>query len=258
MRVEICKHQDTGYVPVLSATLARQKSDQVFTLKKPATGRYLRLTLVDNWGNTKYNELMEVSAWGRQLTHTPPPDNSGTFKSNYGLFHMLQNGATVAGCYEHDEGLIENGGFDGRVLRFTWRQGKAGHYSSGPAILIFPADGKSFRGFWSYTGNKRFDGVWNGKRVSRKVGTCPNWKPGGNAVEEQLASQGHVRLYGILFDTDSAHLKAESKTALTSWWPRPRRTLPGSSSSRDIPTALAGRPTTRCSPSSARPLSRTT
>ena len=139
---------------------------------------------------------------GPAATHTPPPDNSGTFKSNYGLFHMLQNGVTVAGCYEHDEGLIENRGFDGRAaLHLAPGEGRPLLERSGHPDL--PADGKSFRGFWSYVGNKRFDGVWNGKRVSRKVGTCPNWKPGGNAVEEQLASQGHVRLYGILFDTHS-------------------------------------------------------
>ncbi len=214
VRVEISERKDAGYVPVLNAALEKQKGNQKFSLKTPATGRYLRLTLVDNWGDPQYNELMEFSAWGRQLTHTPPPDNSGTFDTNYGVFHMLQTGATVTGCYEHDEGLIQNGGFDGRVLRFTWRQGEAGHYSSGPAILMFAADGQSFRGFWAYKGGKGFSGVWNGKRVSRKVGACPNWKPGGNAVEQQLASEGRVRLYGILFDTDSARLKDESKTAL--------------------------------------------
>jgi OmpA-OmpF porin, OOP family len=214
VRVEISDNQGAGYAPILSTALAKQKANQTFTLKTPATGRYLRLTLVDNWGDPKYNELMEISAWGQQLTHTPLPDNSGTFSSNFGDFHMLQSGATVAGCYEHKEGLIQNGGFDGRVLRFTWREGKAGSYSSGPAILIFSADGNSFRGFWAYQDVKGFNGVWNGKRVSREVGSCPYWKPGGNAVEQQLASEGRVRLYGILFDTDSARLKDESKTAL--------------------------------------------
>ena len=214
VRVEISGRKDAGYVPVLSIVLEKHKGGQKFALKTAATGRYLRLTLVDNWGDPQYNELMEFSAWGRQLTHTPPPDNSGTFDSNYGMFHMLQTGATVTGCYEHKEGLIQNGGFDGRVLRFTWREGEAGNYSGGPAILIFSADGQSFRGFWAYQGGKGFSGVWNGKRVSRTVGACPHWKPGGNTVEQQLASEGRVRLYGILFDTDSARLKDESKTAL--------------------------------------------
>jgi outer membrane protein OmpA-like peptidoglycan-associated protein len=35
-------------------------------------------------------------------------------------------------------------------------------------------------------------------------------------VVQQLKSEGRARLYGILFDTDSDHLKAESKPALDS------------------------------------------
>lgn len=49
------------------------------------------------------------------------------------------------------------------------------------------------------------------------MGSCPNWKPGtGNQVEQQLKSEGRARLYGILFDTDSDHIKDESKPALDS------------------------------------------
>jgi len=49
------------------------------------------------------------------------------------------------------------------------------------------------------------------------VGSCPYWKPGsGNGVVQQLQSEGRARLYGILFDTDSDHLKDESKPTLDS------------------------------------------
>jgi outer membrane protein OmpA-like peptidoglycan-associated protein len=37
---------------------------------------------------------------------------------------------------------------------------------------------------------------------------------GGNGVVDQLKSEGRARLYGILFDTDSDHLKDESKPTL--------------------------------------------
>ena len=51
--------------------------------------------------------------------------------------------------------------------------------------------------------------------LSRDVCPCPYWKPGsGNAVEVELQSEGRARLYGILFDTDSDHLKDESKPTL--------------------------------------------
>jgi OmpA-OmpF porin, OOP family len=60
-------------------------------------------------------------------------------------------------------------------------------------------------------------GAWRGKRVSREIGACPHWKPGvGNNIVDELKSEGRARLYGILFDTDSDHLKDESKPTLDS------------------------------------------
>ena len=84
-------------------------------------------------------------------------------------------------------------------------------------MLIFSDDGQSFTGYWwgAGTGNTSPSGDWRGKRVSSEIGSCPNWKPGTGVVAE-LASEGRIRLYGILFDTDSDHLKDESKPTLDS------------------------------------------
>jgi outer membrane protein OmpA-like peptidoglycan-associated protein len=186
-------------------------------LKTQATGRYLRLTVLNNWGDAKYMEIMDVYAYGKPMEKRPLTDNSGTFSSSYGNFHMQQTGAAVNGCYEHNNGLIENGGFEGRVLRFNWTEGEvAGPRHGGPAMLIFSDDGQSFTGYWWNEADKGApSGDWRGKRVAKDVGSCPHWKPGGaNGVVEQLKSEGRARLYGILFDSDSDHLKAESKPTL--------------------------------------------
>lgn len=161
-------------------------------------------------------ELMDFLAYGKALEKPPLPDNTGTFSSSYGVFHMQQTGSTVVGCYEYDNGLIENGGFDGRVLRFTWTQGDTGKRRGGPAILIFSEDGQAFTGYWWNEGaTAAMPGYWLGKRTAKTVGSCPHWKPGAdNGVVDQLKSEGRVRLYGILFDTDSDSLKPESKPAL--------------------------------------------
>jgi len=217
LKVEISDRKDAGFTEIARPSLALLKDHQKFMLKTPAMGRYLRLTVLNNWGDSQNMEIMDVYAYGKQLVKRKLADNSGTFSSSYRNFHMQQTGATVNGCYEHRAGLIENGGFDGRVLRFTWSEADEGApRQHGPAMLIFADDGQSFTGFWWYERNKSGspDGGWRGTRVSREIGTCPHWKPGSNEVEEQLQSEGRVRLYGILFDTDSDHLKDESKTAL--------------------------------------------
>lgn len=216
VKVEISDREDGGFVEIASPSLAPVMDHQKFALKAPATGRYLRLTVESNWGDDKYMEIMNVYAYGKPLVKRVLPDNSGTFSSDFGDFRMQQTGSAVNGCYEHNYGLIENGGFEGRVLRFTWTEADGeGKRHGGPAMLIFADDGQSFTGYWWAEGNAGSSpsGDWRGKRVSKTVGSCPNWKP-GNGVVQQLESEGRARLYGILFDTDSDHLKDESKPTL--------------------------------------------
>jgi OmpA-OmpF porin, OOP family len=217
--VEISERKDGGFTEIARPSLAAEMDHQKFALKTPASGRYLRLTVLNNWGDDKYMEIMDVYAYGKPLATRALADNSGTFSSDYGDFHMQQSGAAVNGCYEHNNGLVENGGFDGRVLRFTWSEGEVapGERRGGPAMLIFADDGQSFTGFWWSEGSSNgiYSGVWRGKRTSRTIGSCPYWKPGsGNEIMKQLQSEGRARLYGILFDTDSDHLKDESKPTL--------------------------------------------
>lgn len=218
VKVEISDRQDGGFTVISSPSLAKAADHQLFLLKAPASGRYLRLTVQNNWGDDKYMEIMNVYAYGKPLEKRMLPDNSGMFSSTYGKFHMQQAGAAVNGCYEWNNGLIENGGFEGRVLRFTWTEGDAGGARhGGPAILIFADDGQSFTGYFWHGQNNGGppSGRWRGQRIAKDVGSCPNWRPGsGNGVVQQLQSEGRARLYGILFDTDSDHLKAESKPTL--------------------------------------------
>lgn len=218
VKVEISNGKDGPFTLIAAPMLEKVKDHQRFMLKTPATGRYLRLTVLNNWGDPAYMEIMNISAYGNAVSKRPLPDNSGTFDSSYGHFHIQQIGSAVYGCYEHNYGLIENGGFDGRVLRFTWKEGEGKDQKSGPAIMVFPDDGQSFRGVWWYEGNVvGMGGLWVGKRISKQIGFCPYWKPGsGNNVVDQLKSEGRARLYGILFDTDSDHLKDESKPTLDS------------------------------------------
>jgi outer membrane protein OmpA-like peptidoglycan-associated protein len=217
VKVEISDREDGGFTVIATPSLAQTRDHQKFMLKTQATGRYLRLTVLNNWGDAKYMEIMDVYAYGKPMEKRPLTDNSGMFSSSYGNFHMQQTGAAVNGCYEHNNGLIENGGFEGRVLRFTWTEGEvAGPRHGGPAMLIFSDDGQSFTGYWWNEADKGApSGSWRGKRVAKDVGSCPHWKPGGvNGVVEQLKSEGRARLYGILFDSNSDHLKAESKPTL--------------------------------------------
>ena len=83
--------------------------------------------------------------------------------------------------------------------------------------MIFAPDGKSFRGYWWRKGQEKEapSGNWDGSKASSQVGGCPHWAGSlGGELKKQLRSEGRARVYGILFDLNSANIKVESKPVL--------------------------------------------
>ena len=204
-----------GFAPLTSVTLKSGADKQHFALAKPGAGRWIKLVIKNNHGDPDYTELMEFRALGRQLTQTPLPANlSGTYAATaFGKFHLQQDGAALTGCYEYAGGLVQ-GGAEASVLRFTWKENNNG---GGPAIMVLKRDGKGFEGWWQRAGDTGWITNWNLKKISDKIGACPNWNPkgaSGNLVASSLATTGRVRLYGINFDIDSDHLRPDAKPAI--------------------------------------------
>jgi Outer membrane protein and related peptidoglycan-associated (lipo)proteins len=55
---------------------------------------------------------------------------------------------------------------------------------------------------------------FEGHKKSADAGTCPNWKPPQDQMASDIRQSGRVRLYGINFDSDSDHIRDESKASL--------------------------------------------
>lgn len=199
-----------GFKEIASVSLVDQEDNQSFPVTVDASGKWLRLTIQNNHGSPEYTELMDFRAFGKQLTKTPLPDVSGTYESDYNDFHLRQQGTSVTGCYEYDEGVL-NGGIEGRIMKFTWQESNG----KGPAVMVFTSDGEKFFGLWWYESQVSAAGAWNGVKKSQEVGGCPHWVGG---VQEQMTKEllefGRVRLYGINFDVDSAVIRDESKPTL--------------------------------------------
>ena len=205
---------NSGFEVVAALSLKAKKDKQRFAVAKAVTGRWVRLTMKNNYGSVDNIELFDFRAYGEQKTKTAVPSVAGTYDTNFEKFHVQQDGASVSGCYEHASGLITNGGIEGRVTRFTWVQDK----ERGPAVLTFSPDGKELFGLWWADNEPNGVGnIWTGKKVSDTVGSCPNWK-GAQTASSQMAKDitaaGRARIYGINFDTDSDVIKPESKAAL--------------------------------------------
>jgi outer membrane protein OmpA-like peptidoglycan-associated protein len=210
--VEVSAAAGAGFQKVLQATLQDRMNAQRFPASAKVAGRFVRLTIADNHGHADHTELMGFRAFGARPPATSVPDLSGTYGTDYHAFHLRQQGAALTGCYEFENGVFD-GTIDGRVTKLTWKEGTRG----GPAVFVFAPDGRSFRGYyWSETDKGRaVDGEWSGKRVTDKVGSCPHWAGSvSGELRKDLAATGRARLYGILFDTDSARLRGESLPTL--------------------------------------------
>lgn len=201
----------SGFKEIATLSLVDRQDRQGFPVKIDMPGRWVRLTVRNNHGSTEYTELMDFRGYGEQLTTTALPEVSGTYATDYNDFHLRQQGTSVTGCYEWNEGVL-NGGIEGRIMKFTWRE-KDGQ---GPAIMVFTSDGKKLFGLWWNEGKTDTTGeVWNGELKTQVVGGCPHWAGG---AQEQMAKDleefGRVRVYGINFDVDSAVIRDESKPTL--------------------------------------------
>lgn len=210
---QISKSQ--GFQQVLQASLKEGADNQKFAAKRALRARWIKLDILSNQGDSQYVELCSFRAYGTPSQPQPIGDVSGTYSTSYSLFHIRQQGTSLVGCYEHRSGLI-TGSVEGRVMKLTWEENNDPQ-DTGPAVMVFAPDGKSFSGHWWYASHQRGapDGVWNGTKTSNKVGGCPNWSGSvGGEVARQLAKSGRALLYGIEFDTDSAHLRPKSKAVL--------------------------------------------
>jgi outer membrane protein OmpA-like peptidoglycan-associated protein len=199
-----------GFQKIAEVSLQDKANNQTFPVSAEIPGRWVKLTVKNNHGSPDYVELLDFRATGTQLTHTPLPNISGTYSTNIEDFHIKQEGTSVTGCYERNGGLFE-GGINGRVLTITWRQSNG----KGPATMVLSPDGKQMNGVYWFEGQPESHGLWYGSRKSDEVGSCAHWAGGiQSQITKDLEELGRARVYGINFDSDSDHIKDESKPTL--------------------------------------------
>ena len=227
IKVEISNVSKTdGFAEVLSTTLALKKDDQILNIAKPIPGRWVRLTLKNNFGSKERVELAEIRGYGEQLTNTAQLENvSGTYQMGKGIgkLHLKQDGTSVVGCYDYRSGVL-SGGTEGRILKTNLTEvvndsSKITEDFTG--IFTFLNDGKQVVAFLRNPGEtKGYSDQWSGTKISSDVGECPQFKDlnktdgAASQLATDLTKDGRAVIYGINFDFNSDKLRDESKTVL--------------------------------------------
>lgn len=202
-----------GFQPIARVVLSRELKDgQTFPVTADVPGRWVRMQITRKEGGSEIVQIQEFRAFGERQTHNNPPNVTGTWKTDAGNLHLKQEGMTVTGCFETG-GFPISGGMEGRLLKFSWHAGESGN---GPAIAIFGSEGYLFGGWWRTDGASEKPKLdpFEGHRKSAEPGNCPNWKAPQDQMAADIRKTGRVRLYGIDFDSDSDHIRDESKGTL--------------------------------------------
>src|SRR6185369_6028773 len=179
---------DSGFQQIAQVSLKDKADNQRFNVSQEIPGRFVRVQIGKNQGAADYVELLEIRGFGQQLTKTPLENVSGTYETDFGNFHIKQEGTSVIGCYEYKSGLLK-GGIEDRIMKLNWSEENNG---KGPAVMVFTADGKKMIGLWWNEGADILTtpgSNWNGTKKSNDVGSCPNLPnlSKANAAQTQLA-----------------------------------------------------------------------
>jgi OmpA-OmpF porin, OOP family len=224
LTVEISDTSKTdGFQQVLSVKLVQSKDNQTFDSAKPIAGRFVRLTVKNNYGGDRIS-LNEIRGFGEQLTNTAKLENlSGTYEmgSGIGNLHIKQEGTSVVGCYDYRNGVF-SGGTEGRLLKVNLTQKEDESTEKAVGIYSFSTDGKKILGFSKAVDSNAtgFDSFWGGNKVSDNIGECKQFKDiknpngGQTQLEKDLSDDGRAVIYGINFDFNSDVIREESKAVL--------------------------------------------
>lgn len=203
---------DVGYTEAYKGKLADYAGDTSMTIK-PQKARWIKISVLSNYGYSKCVELMEMRAWGKYASaEIKPFDLSGSWETNWGNACLAQSGTSVSGNYEHNSGEFSFGGIDRRVATFKWNESTG---KSGRTVLVLNEEGTRLTGIWCYGNDLTKYGFWVFKKKSNEA--CLQKSTDAvmsEKLKKELDEQGKLIFYGINFETNSATLKLESEPVL--------------------------------------------
>jgi len=201
---------DSGFV-ALTKIEATPEGTTLAEVLPGAPLRWLRFTVTAAQAETAWVYFTEVVAHGTQTLPEAEDRFTGIFQSGRrNLIELKQDGASLSGCYL-DNGGSSSGEISGAVsdgvARVNWTSSQG---ITGSALLTIDSQG-ALAGVRYRDKSRR---AWGGPPAPEDATTQCSEAPPTNPIAAALASTGEARIYGILFDHDSAIPTASSAAAL--------------------------------------------
>jgi hypothetical protein len=186
------------------ATIKLQKKDEAQLFDVPPTeASYLRVSTLGS-GPT-FISINSVHARGTAIEPARPGSLEGCWAMDTEHAAMTQSGAYV---FAENDGVLLDGGSDGRFYRFVWTKGA----QFGVAAVSVTPDGRHMSGIrWHEEAEPLFIATtWVGRKTD-----CAKTPQISDAVFRAfLEKQGRYPMYGLLFDAEGKLLESESGVVL--------------------------------------------
>lgn len=177
--------------------IERKKDDQTFEVP-PSEVRFLRVTMLGNYGDEMVNAVPTLHAKGEELEQPAPPRFAGRWQVYDWTVDFSQEGKTIYGVAQMDPPMIFYGAVEGRVARLAWSRGN----ESGVAWFAVNASSTRLSGLWWWIGpiqDPWFGEAWYGERS----GDAPAVRtPIPQIADIHLKKSGKFPLYGLVFRPD--------------------------------------------------------
>lgn len=163
---------DRGYTDAGIFMLGEYTSSE-FTINAPKT-RWLRLTILSNYGHRQFTELMDFKAFG---TYTHPEYDVtnivGMWDTNFDWVSINNNdNGYIYGCYKWSTGTLSAGTVERRTFFFRWSQVDDG--LKGWVTLVLNKEGTHLSGIWGYNNDYSSFAFWDFEKRSNTPYQCWN------------------------------------------------------------------------------------
>ena len=140
---------------------------------KDTKAKWIRITILSNYGNESYTELMEIEAWGIPVAAVAKANLTGTWKTTFGNMSFKKNkNDYLYACYEYNGGEIHSVSVEGKTINFRWEEKTTN--TRGWGSVTSNKDGTKLSGVWGYNNDHSSIAIWEFEKQSNTPGTCPN------------------------------------------------------------------------------------
>ena len=162
----------TGFAPAIALVLEENKIN-TFDVA-PIKARWIKLTILSNYGNPQWTQLMEFEAWGNYGTQTPnQPSLTGVWKSNFDWVSFNKTSDnTIYGCYKWAAGELYLKSINRNSYTFNWKQKDGGQ--TGWCVLVLNKEGTQMNGIWGLNKDTTTFGNWELIKTQTTAYQCNN------------------------------------------------------------------------------------